>query len=840
MKGRSGNEGPIGPASGSAAASAGPNRAVSDTLTAPVPDPIRLTVVMTHPVQYVAPWLRWMAEHRPGLDLTVLYGALPDPDQQGVGYGRAFRWDVPLTEGYRFEVCGPSAGRRFGDHDFFGIDVPDIGRRIAATRPDVVLVPGWHAAMLLRAIVACRRRGIPVLYRGDSTLNSAPSRWRRPLWRLKTRALLRLYDGYLSVGSMSTAYLRSFNVPEPLIRWSPHVVDHERFAREADRGRTGGGRARLRASIGATAEDFVVLFAGRFIERKRPLDAVRAVAGLGRDAVLLMAGDGVLAPEVRAEAHRLGVRVSWRGFVNQTGLPEVFAASDCLLMPSRFETWGLLVNEALASGVPCVVTRDVAAGADLIEDGVTGYTVEVGDIDAMARRLGDVRSACAGTGAPGPACRTAAARADFTAASDGLIAMARRVLAQSGGPARVPTRVVVCSGHMSAMFGVERMTLEVLGALRGRGAAVHCIVNRWESSRVVDGAERIGASWSLGYYEYPLRVGGPATLARALWDVVATSAGLVRDAGVRRPTHVLMPDYVAVLRNAPALVCLRLAGVTTILRLGNAPERGPWRRRLWRGVINPLVTRFIANSDFTRGELVATGVRADKVQRIYNWAPRPPVPPGELPRVPARIVYVGQMIPPKGVHVLLEALGRLATRGIDWSLDAVGDIDGWEPEGWAGYRAGLRARADREDLRGRVRFLGVREDVPALLAAATVHVCPSQPEQREAFGIVNVEAKLAGLPSVVTPYGALPELFVHQQDGWICRDGSAEAIAEGLAWFLADPIRTAEAGRAALRSAERFSRERFVVSWLAAFGLSADTAGTGSSDPEPAVGSHVR
>jgi len=280
---------------------------------------------MTHPVQYFSPWFRHIARSCPEIDLTVLYGAMPDPQQQGAGFGRAFSWDVPLADGYRAVVCSDAAGKSFDSDNFLGIDVPDMDRQLAGTAPDVVLVAGWHSAMQVRAIRACNRRGIPVLYRGDSTLFSGPRRLVQPLWRLKTRLMLRRFDGYLAVGTHADDYLRRFGAPDPLIVRSPHAVDNSRFQREADRLRDADSRSELRRAIGAAASDFVVLFAGRFHERKRPLDAVRAVAHLGSSAVVMMVGDGPLAADAREEAERLGVRLAWQGFVNQSALPQSFA-----------------------------------------------------------------------------------------------------------------------------------------------------------------------------------------------------------------------------------------------------------------------------------------------------------------------------------------------------------------------------------------------------------------------------------------------------------------------------------------------------------------------------------
>jgi len=802
--------------------------------------PIRLTAVMTHPAQYMSPWFRHIAAHRPDLDLTVLYGALPDREQQGAGFAAAFEWDLPLTEGYRSEVCGDAKGKSFDSDDFHGVDVPDIEQRIRATRPDVVLVPGWHSIMQVRALRACRRLRVPVVYRGDSTLFSGPRGLVRPLWALRTRSMLRRFDGYLSVGTHANQYLRSFGIPEPLIAHSPHCVDNERFATAAARLRTNDGRTAARQAIGATAADFVVLFAGKFQDVKRPLDAVRAVARLGSSALLLMAGDGVLRAAIGSEAQRLGARVAFAGFLNQTELPSAFAAADCMLMPSARESWGLVVNESLASGVPCVVTTGVASAPDLIVDGKTGHTVPVGDVDAMAGALARVRDRVAAGEDFAPRCQQQVASHTFASAAQGLVTMARRVLARR---ARHITRtnVVACCGAMVSVYGMERSTFGVVDGLRAHGASVHCILNSWGSSQVADLAVSVGASWSPGHYRRPLKWRGTSVRDAAClaWEVMRVSLVLLREARVRRATHVLVPDLAAALYNLPALALLRALHVTVIARLGNAPEPQPLYRFLWGRLVNPVVTQFVANSTFTAAALTAHGVPAAKVRIIG-------VPPAlrcereaatEGSRHERRIIYVGQLIPAKGCDRFLDAVAILAQRGYDVTADIVGDTHRWEPAAWKGYAARLLERAAQPDLAGRVTFLGEREDVPALLAGAALHCIPSTIEIREGFGMVVVEAKAAGLPSVVTPSGALPELITHEEDGFVCADDSVASLVDGLEFFLADRHRLIEAGRRARASSARYTRERFLEQWLALLQMSAADGSRPTALPD-AVPSH--
>ena len=745
----------------------------------------------------------------------VLYASTPMPEQQGVGFGEPFEWDVTVTDGHAHRILQPPAdGRRFDSESFRGADVGSVADAIAETRPDVVVVPGWHSSFYLRAIAACRRRGIPVLYRGDSNLVAGPAGVRRPLWALRTRMALRMFDGYLSVGTRSREYLRHFGVPEPLIFDSPHAIDLSALSTLAANGES---RSVMRRWLGASDGDFLVVFAGKFTAVKRASDLIAAAAQMGPEVSLAMVGNGPLMKETRAAAQRLGVRATWCGFVNQSTMPSILAAADCLALPSQSETWGFVVSEALACGTPSVVSDRVGCAPDLIHDGVSGVVHEAGDVGSLVRALSRVREAKARGAITRDLCRQPAAAFSFERAAEGIRRGADRVMKRRDAGRRAADgqpRIIATMGNMVSVFGLERMSFEVLRTLRENGAAVHCVVNSWQSSRVVDLADDLGASWSTGYYWYELR--RRATLGarlQAAWDIFRTSLDLLRDARRFRPTHVFAPEFNAIVRSAPALWILRRLGVRVILRLGNAPESERFYRYLWRHVIDHCVDQYAPNSRFIEQELLGHGIPVRKSRVIYNtvprrsqvWHPRQPVA--------GRVIFVGQIIPPKGVDLLLEAIAELRRFNVGVTLDIVGDIDGWEHPGYAGYRSGVRARAERPDLAGCVRFLGLREDVPALLATASVHCLPSRPEQKEGFTVTTLEAKHAGLPSVVTQSGALPEMVRHTIDGWVCSEATAPAIAAGLEYFLSDPERARRAGEEARAWERAFNPTRFASEW---------------------------
>src|SRR5262249_7622212 len=98
-------------------------------------------------------------------------------------------------------------------------------------------------------------------------------------------------------------------------------------------------------------------------------------------------GSGELLAEAHTLAGELDLPVTFAGFLNQTEISQAYVAADCIVLPSNYETWGLVVNEAMASGLPAIVSDRVGCGPDLVEDGRTGFTFPFGDVAALADRL---------------------------------------------------------------------------------------------------------------------------------------------------------------------------------------------------------------------------------------------------------------------------------------------------------------------------------------------------------------------------------------------------------------------------------------------------------------------
>ena len=530
-----------------------------------------------------------------------------------------------------------------------------------------------------------------------------------------------------------------------------------------------------------------MLFAGKLEARKRPLDALRAVAALGPNAVLAVAGSGPLDHELRTQAGSLGVRIAPLGFVNQSQMGEVYAAADCLVLPSESnESWGLVVNEAMATGLPAVVSDHVGCGPDLVIPARRGEVHRTGDVPDLVLALERVR-ARGGRTAMAEACRARIARHDFTAASTGLVAACQSLVRRAD---RRAARHRLLRRH-GPRVGSRAHDVRSAARRPQNGGTVHCIVNGWENERIVELAERIGASWSTGFYWYPF-TSRPRTALKALqmlWDIVRTSAGLARTAPAFGPTHVLAPEHLAVLRNAPALALLRLLGVKVVFRLAMAPERGRVQQVLWRYMLPPFVTRFVPNSRFSYRRLLEQGVDEGKITLVRNALSRRPISAAidhdviALAKSRPTILTVGQIAPFKGTHLAVDAVLQLLADGHDVQAIILGDLPSW-PADLVEYTAGLRARVAAAGATDRVHFVGVRENVLEIMKASYVLAAPIL--QEETFGNVVLEARSVGLPVVTFARGGLTELVDHGRTGYVCETPDLPGLLAGLRYYLAD------------------------------------------------------
>jgi glycosyltransferase involved in cell wall biosynthesis len=332
--------------------------------------PPRLGVLAYHPIQYHAPLHQLLAK-RGKVELDVLFLSdagfrlAVDPE-----FGVPVAWDIDLLSGYTHRFLGKSSSR-----SSLAMRIRALARWLPSH--DAVVINGYTSPWMLLAMTLCRIRGIPYLLRASSHPRGQATGIRRYLRRAGTRLVVAGSSNGLVMGKLNEEFYRQNHARS--VTFAPNSVDNERFACSPEI-----GRSDLLARWGLKDNKPVVVFCGKLIPRKRPLDLAAAVRLLPFEVNTLFVGDGSLADSVRASLIRGAGVVT--GFVNQSDLPAYYHAADVLVLPSESETWGLVVNEAMACDTLPVVSDRVGCAPDLASD--VGEVFSCGNVPALAAALG--------------------------------------------------------------------------------------------------------------------------------------------------------------------------------------------------------------------------------------------------------------------------------------------------------------------------------------------------------------------------------------------------------------------------------------------------------------------
>ncbi|HXE08805.1 MAG TPA: glycosyltransferase family 4 protein [Acidobacteriaceae bacterium] len=385
--------------------------------TLPGVRPLRLAYLVSHPIQYQAPLLRRIAQE-PDIDLTVFFGS--DFSVRGykdVGFGGvSVKWDIPLLEGYKHvflprlrdgndvtfamplnrgifsALRGPALGESLTDAPVSQATRVSVEDNRSHPAFDVLWVHGYATANALQGILAARLLGIPTLIRAESWLRDRP----RGSIKLAFKSVFlsglgSLIDGVLPIGTLNSEYWRHYLPDTPQFPM-PYAVDNAYFAERARN--AAPDRAQLQSKLGLDPARPVILFASKLQPRKHCDHLIAAYArlaparGLEPHSYLVIAGDGEERAALEAQARATGLAgIRFLGFRNQSELPALFDLASVFVLPSRHEPWGLIVNEVMNAGTPCIVSDDVGCAPDLISSEVDGFVYPAGDIDALTDAL---------------------------------------------------------------------------------------------------------------------------------------------------------------------------------------------------------------------------------------------------------------------------------------------------------------------------------------------------------------------------------------------------------------------------------------------------------------------
>lgn len=267
---------------------------------------------------------------------------------------------------------------------------------LEAEVPEVIAIPGWSSPSALAGLLLSREYRIPAVMMSDSTAKDAP---RRFFPELVKRRLLRLCGAALVAGTPHGAYLADLGFPADRTFYGYDVVDNEHFVRGSAIAHEDEGRFRKQYSL----PDRYFLASARFIPKKNLPSLLLAYrqfrrAWDGEEIHLVILGDGELRGELLGHIEKLNLSTSVRlpGFGQYEDLPIYYGLATAFIHSSTVEQWGLVVNEAMAAGLPVLVSDRCGCAEDLVLDGANGYRFPPDDPAALAssmlRVVGDERT----------------------------------------------------------------------------------------------------------------------------------------------------------------------------------------------------------------------------------------------------------------------------------------------------------------------------------------------------------------------------------------------------------------------------------------------------------------
>jgi len=325
----------------------------------------KLAIITTHPIQYYSPVFK-LLHQRQQIEIRVFYtwgeGSMNKFDP---GFGKTVQWDLPLLEGYPYEWV-TNTSKNPGSSSFNGIVNPGLIQQIKSYGPDAILIYGWAYASHLKVLRHFKNK-VPIIFRGDSNLLREQSGFKTLLRFALLKWIYTHVDHALYVGTNNKAYFKKYGLKEQQLNFAPHAIDNERFAQNRDE-----EAKALRDELGLNDKDILILFAGKFEDIKSPFLLLEAFQSINKENVhLLLVGNGALENELKLKAAG-NPNIHFMVFQNQSYIPVVYQACDLFCLPSKSETWGLAINEAMVCQKAVLASDKVGSAIDLIIPGNNG------------------------------------------------------------------------------------------------------------------------------------------------------------------------------------------------------------------------------------------------------------------------------------------------------------------------------------------------------------------------------------------------------------------------------------------------------------------------------------
>jgi len=330
----------------------------------------RLVLITEIIAPYRIPVFNALAQ-QPGIDLHVVFLAETDP---GLRDWHIYRDEISFS----YEVL-PSWRSRVRSQNL--LLNRGLISALSRTAPDVIVCGGYNYVASWQALSWAHRNQVPFLLWIESTARDR--RHGSAHIEFLKRRFVEGCDGFIVPGESSREYVRSYGISDGRISTAPNAVANDIFERNARNAIANAERERQRFGL----PQRFLLFAGRLVREKGVHDLIEAYESLDAatksELALIMVGDGPLRHELEAKA-QTNPAIQVRKFVQRDELAKYYALAEMFILPTHTDTWGLVVNEAMACGLPVIVSSAAGCVADLVKDGWNGFVVEPGQASQVS------------------------------------------------------------------------------------------------------------------------------------------------------------------------------------------------------------------------------------------------------------------------------------------------------------------------------------------------------------------------------------------------------------------------------------------------------------------------
>lgn len=354
---------------------------------------LKLAWFLSHPIQYFSPLFKELAKKT---ELNVFYysdaSIRGDKDK---GFGVPVKWDMDLLTGYEYRFLPNYIKHKPLNNGFLDVFNPGVAEEIRKRKKIIIVVNGWSYSSDLIAIFFSKLLGREIWLRAENPLNQEIKKSGLILSLKKLflkNILFRIFiNKCLFIGTESRKFFEYYGVPLSRLIYTPYTVDNHFFSSKAIELK--GSSKELKEALGLPRDKKIILFAGKYIPKKNPIDLLKAMQLLrNNEYALVMVGEGELREKMEAfilENHLKNVFLT--GFVNQSEISNYYSIADVFIMCSGMgETWGLAVNEAMNFNKPVIVSDTCGCSTDLVKQGQNGFIFPEGNIPILAGYINEL------------------------------------------------------------------------------------------------------------------------------------------------------------------------------------------------------------------------------------------------------------------------------------------------------------------------------------------------------------------------------------------------------------------------------------------------------------------